>query len=79
MEISHLQYADDTICIGKPTVDNLWTLKAVSQGFEVASGLQINFLKSCLTGRAVLGAIAYAVAVGHSLYMHDTSLVFLIS
>lgn len=27
--ISHLQYADDTLCIGEPTVDNLWTLKAM--------------------------------------------------
>lgn len=46
--ISHLQYVDDTICIGKAMVGNLWTLKAVLQGFEAASGLKVNFLKSCL-------------------------------
>jgi len=27
MRISHLQYADDTLCIGEASVDNLWTLK----------------------------------------------------
>ncbi|MCH83902.1 cysteine-rich receptor-like protein kinase, partial [Trifolium medium] len=27
--ISHLQYADDTLCIGEASVDNLWTLKAI--------------------------------------------------
>jgi len=27
--LSHLQYADDTICIGKATVHNLWVLKAL--------------------------------------------------
>jgi len=36
MVISHLQYADDTICFGKATVDNLWTLKALLQGFQMA-------------------------------------------
>ena len=48
--VSHLQYADDTLCIGKPTVDNLWTMKVVLRGFEMASGLKINFFKSCLIG-----------------------------
>jgi hypothetical protein len=47
---SHLQYADDTICVGKATVDNLWTLKALLRGFELASGLKINFHKSSLLG-----------------------------
>jgi hypothetical protein len=47
---SHLQYADDTPCVGKPTVENLWTLKALLRGFEMASGLKMNFFKSCLMG-----------------------------
>ena len=48
--ISHLQYADDTLCIGKATVDNLWPMKSILRGFEMASGLKINFLKSSLIG-----------------------------
>jgi hypothetical protein len=50
VEVSHLQYADDTLCIGTPSVENLWTLKALLQGFELALGLKINFSKSSLIG-----------------------------
>lgn len=50
LAVSHLQYADDTLCIGKPTVGNLWTMKALLRGFEMASGLKINFTKSSLIG-----------------------------
>ncbi|MCI04104.1 LINE-1 reverse transcriptase like, partial [Trifolium medium] len=50
MPISILQYADDTLCIGEATVENLWALKAVLRGFEMASGLKVNFWKSCLVG-----------------------------
>jgi hypothetical protein len=48
--ISHLQYADDTLCIGEASVENLWTLKALLRGFELVSGLRVNFHKSCLIG-----------------------------
>jgi hypothetical protein len=48
--ISHLQYADDTLCVGEASIDNLWTLKAILRGFEMASGLKINFWKSSLMG-----------------------------
>ncbi|GAU36760.1 hypothetical protein TSUD_213250 [Trifolium subterraneum] len=48
--ISHLQYADDTLCIGEASVENLWALKAILRGFELASGLKVNFWKSGLIG-----------------------------
>jgi hypothetical protein len=48
--ISHLQYADDTICVGEASIDNLWTLKAILRGFEMVSGLKVNFWKSSLMG-----------------------------
>jgi hypothetical protein len=48
--VSHLQYADDTICIGEASVENLWSLKAILRGFEMASGLKVNFWKSGLSG-----------------------------
>jgi len=48
--VSHLQYADDTLCIGKPMVENLWALKALLRGFEMVSDLKINFFKSSLIG-----------------------------
>lgn len=31
--ISHLQFADDTLLVGKASYLNLWTLKAVVGGF----------------------------------------------
>jgi len=51
--VTHLQYADDTLCIGKATVDNLWVMKSILRGFEMASSLKINFLKSSLIGENV--------------------------
>jgi hypothetical protein len=48
--VSILQYADDTLCIGEASVENLWTLKAILRGFEMMSGLKVNFFKSCLVG-----------------------------
>jgi hypothetical protein len=50
MEVSLLQYVDDTLCIGDTTVENLWTLKAVLRGYEMTSGLKVNFSKSCVMG-----------------------------
>jgi hypothetical protein len=50
MVVSHLQYADDTLCIGEPSIENLWTLKAILRGFEMVSGLKVNFWKSSLLG-----------------------------
>ncbi|XP_024642219.1 uncharacterized protein [Medicago truncatula] len=46
--ISYLQYADDTLCIGEASVENLWTLKAILRRFELVSGLRVNFHKGCL-------------------------------
>jgi hypothetical protein len=48
--ISHLQYADDTLCVGEASIDNLWTLKAILRGFEMSSGLKVNYWKSTLMG-----------------------------
>jgi hypothetical protein len=50
LSISHLQYADDTLCIGEASIQNLWTIKAILRGFYLASGLKVNFGKSCLMG-----------------------------
>jgi hypothetical protein len=48
--VSHLQYADDTICVGEASINNLWALKAILRGFEMASGLKVNYWKSSLMG-----------------------------
>ncbi|MCI81328.1 LINE-1 reverse transcriptase like, partial [Trifolium medium] len=43
MSVTHLQYADDTLFLGEATVANLWTIKSILRGFELASGLKVNF------------------------------------
>jgi hypothetical protein len=44
--ISHLQYVDDTICVGEASINNLWSLKTILRGFEMSSGLKVNYWKS---------------------------------
>ncbi|GKV47448.1 hypothetical protein SLEP1_g54350 [Rubroshorea leprosula] len=55
LNISHLQFADDTIIIGKANLGNIKALKGMLRWFELISGLKINFGKSVM----------------HSLYVFD--------
>lgn len=41
---------DDTVLVRVTSVENLLTIKAVFRSFEFASGLKVNFFKSCLFG-----------------------------
>jgi len=50
VEISILQFADDTLFFCKDSFSNVVTLKAILRGFEIASGLKINFQKSKIAG-----------------------------
>jgi hypothetical protein len=45
-----LQFADDTIILGEGSWNNIWTIKSLLRGFELVSGLKINFVKSKLYG-----------------------------
>ncbi|XP_071700669.1 uncharacterized protein [Rutidosis leptorrhynchoides] len=51
--ISHLQYADDTIFFGEWSNVNARNLINILKCFELASGLKVNFHKSCLYGVGV--------------------------
>lgn len=50
IEVSHLQYADDSIFLGEAKEENIVALKGVLRCFELLLGLKINFHKSCLMG-----------------------------
>jgi len=50
VEVCILQFADDTVFSCENSYSNVLTLKAILRGFELASGLKINFHKSKLTG-----------------------------
>lgn len=42
-----LQYADNTIFVGEAIATDVFTIKAMLRAFELASGLRVNFYKSC--------------------------------
>ena len=48
--VSHLQFADDTLLLGKKSWANVRALRAVLVLFESVSGLKVNFNKSMLSG-----------------------------
>lgn len=50
VEVSHLQFADDTLILGDASISNVQTLKAIFRCFELVSGLKVNFHKSSLMG-----------------------------
>lgn len=48
--LSHLQYADDTVIFVRNNLEDIRGVKRVLLGFEMLSGLKINFSKSKLYG-----------------------------
>ncbi|XP_058732609.1 uncharacterized protein LOC131604164 [Vicia villosa] len=45
-EVDIIQFADDTLLVGKGTWKHVWAVKAVLRAFELVSGLRINYHKS---------------------------------
>ena len=62
VHLTHLQFADDTILFLKPTLDYVPNTRRILICFELASGLQINFHKSCVVkvGKQVREADVWA-------------------
>ncbi|XP_058758239.1 uncharacterized protein LOC131631463 [Vicia villosa] len=54
-EVDILQFADDTIILAEGDTANLWSMKTILRGFELMSGLRINFHRSNLFGINVGG------------------------
>lgn len=50
LEVSIMQYADDTLLVGEITWDILWVMKAVLRCFEVVSCLKVNYKKTRVIG-----------------------------
>lgn len=50
VEITNLQYADDTNLVGEASEKEVISMKAVMRIFEIVSGLKVNFAKSRLIG-----------------------------
>lgn len=47
--ISNIQYVDDTLILTEKIIENLWIIKSLLWGFEIASELRVNFAKSSVT------------------------------
>ncbi|XP_019435061.1 PREDICTED: uncharacterized protein LOC109341583 [Lupinus angustifolius] len=62
IEVSSLQFADDTVILYKPLPINFWTIKAILNCFELVSGLKVNFQKSSMMGFSVSSSILEAAA-----------------
>lgn len=50
VEVSLLQFADDTLFVGEPSIQNVLVMKSMLRCFELMSGIKINFFKSKLAG-----------------------------
>ena len=46
VEVSLLQFADDTLFVCQPKYQSILTIKAILRSFKVVLGLKINFYKS---------------------------------
>lgn len=60
--ISHLQYTYDTIFVCSGKENNIKVIKQVLRLFELLSGLNVNFDKSCLFGVNISPAVVRAKA-----------------
>jgi hypothetical protein len=50
LTVSHLQFADETLIIGKKSWVNIFAMKTILQLFELIYELKVNFHKSVLLG-----------------------------
>jgi len=53
IKINILQFADNTLLLYKPLLENIFVIKSMLRCFELTSGLKVNFLKTKLVGMRV--------------------------
>ncbi|XP_058733701.1 uncharacterized protein LOC131605347 [Vicia villosa] len=75
--IDILQFADDTLLVGKGTWKQVWAIKVVLKAFELASGLGINYHKSKLIDINVNNAFLEAVSNVLSCKVEESNFYFL--
>lgn len=44
-----VQFTDDTLFVREGNWDNIWCMKDIHRGFEMVSGLKVNFFKSSIS------------------------------
>jgi len=79
VDISHLQFTDDTLLVGVKSWGNIQILKSILLLFESVSGLKVNFHKSMLYGVNVAGSWLHEAALvlhckhGRLPFLYDSS------
>lgn len=48
LEVSHIQYVDDTLILVDPLVDNFWSIKSMMRKSDINSVYKVSFHKSRL-------------------------------
>nr|KYP58785.1 Putative ribonuclease H protein At1g65750 family [Cajanus cajan] len=63
--VNLLQYADDTIFFGEPSMENVLTIKCILRCYELISGLKVNFHKSNfrILGSSEIQVLRFAVVL----------------
>lgn len=62
IQLTHLQFADDTLLFCEAEEAKVVTIKRILRCFEIISGLKINFHKSVLCGVGIEEALAHGFA-----------------
>ncbi|XP_058747172.1 uncharacterized protein LOC131620179 [Vicia villosa] len=75
--IDILQFADDTLLVGKGNWKHIWAIKAVLKAFELVSGLGIKYHKSKLIGINLNGSFLEAASNVLSCKVKDSNFFFL--
>ncbi|XP_058764508.1 uncharacterized protein LOC131637959 [Vicia villosa] len=72
-----LQFADDTLLVGKGNWKHVWAIKAALKAFELVSGLCINYHKSKLIGININSGFLEAASIVLSCKIEDSNFYFL--
>lgn len=48
LEVSHIQYDDDTVLVGEPSLENILTIRLFFHSFKLALSLKVIFLRIVL-------------------------------
>ncbi|CAK8568504.1 unnamed protein product [Lathyrus sativus] len=72
-QVELIQFVDDTLINGEGSWYNLWSTQVVLRGFELVSGMKVNFIKSRIIGVNVSPYFLLAVATFLSCRVDKTS------
>lgn len=76
-KVDLLQFPDDTLFIREEIWKNVWAIKSIMRGFEIVSGLEVNFHKSRVIGLNLNSNLLFVIANFISCRVEDKAFPFL--